>query len=211
MRTFGKTILAFGALCLLAGQAQAQQGGGMGMGGGAQLYVNPSVQKELKFTEEQTTKARTVMADLREKYQEKITEARESQDFAQMQKLNLERNAEAKKAMADVLKPDQIKRFGQIQMQQMGAMAFQNADVLQKITLTDDQKSKVKEITDDLQAQRRELFQGFQDDREGTLKKMATLNKETNEKALAVLTDEQKKTWKEMTGEPFEVKYEAPR
>ncbi|HMC90517.1 MAG TPA: hypothetical protein VKI17_13265, partial [Gemmataceae bacterium] len=37
-------------------------------------------------------------------------------------------------------------------------------------------------------------------------KKMAAVQKETMEKITAVLTDDQKKTWKEMTGEPFEYK-----
>lgn len=54
----------------------------------------------------------------------------------------------------------------------------------------------------------REAFQGLQSDREGGMKKMVELRKQATEKAVGVLTDEQKKTWKEMTGEPFEVVYE---
>jgi len=37
-------------------------------------------------------------------------------------------------------------------------------------------------------------------------KKMAALNKETMEKVSGVLTDDQKKAWKDLTGEPFEFK-----
>ena len=48
------------------------------------------------------------------------------------------------------------------------------------------------------------------DDREGAMKKMAELRKETLEKAAAKLNDEQQKTWKELIGAPFEVKYPAP-
>ena len=40
------------------------------------------------------------------------------------------------------------------------------------------------------------------------MKKLAELRKQATEKAVGVLTDEQKKAWKEMTGEPFEVVYE---
>ena len=40
------------------------------------------------------------------------------------------------------------------------------------------------------------------------MQKMETLRKETMEKATAVLTADQAKTWKEMTGAPFEVKFE---
>ena len=51
------------------------------------------------------------------------------------------------------------------------------------------------------------IFSGGGDPQENR-KKMQTLQKETMEKVSAVLTDDQKKTWKEMTGEPFEVKFE---
>ena len=57
----------------------------------------------------------------------------------------------------------------------------------------------------------RELRQGFQDDREGTMKKMAEHRKETLAKVVAKLNDEQQKTWKEMIGAPFELKIEPPR
>ena len=40
------------------------------------------------------------------------------------------------------------------------------------------------------------------------MKKMAELRKETLEKAAAKLNDEQQKTWKELIGAPFEVKFE---
>ena len=37
---------------------------------------------------------------------------------------------------------------------------------------------------------------------------MMTLRKEKQEAALKVLTDDQKKSYKELTGEPFEMKFE---
>jgi hypothetical protein len=40
------------------------------------------------------------------------------------------------------------------------------------------------------------------------MQKMTALRKERLDKALATLTDDQKKTWKELTGEPYEVKFE---
>lgn len=210
MRMIGRGVLAVGALCLLTSPAMAQGRGGFGMGGGPALYANKSVQKELKFTDEQAKKAGEIVADLREKYQDKLQEARQSQDFQAMQKINRDMTDEAKKMMADVLKPDQIKRFDQISLQQRGLQAFTDPELLKKIDLNDDQKAKIRDIGQEVQAQRQEIMQGFQDDREGTMKKMNTLRKESIDKALAVLTDSQKKTYKEMSGEPFEVKYEPP-
>ena len=48
----------------------------------------------------------------------------------------------------------------------------------------------------------------FQSDREAAMKKMAEVNKETLSKIEAKLNDEQQKTWKELLGAPFEIKYE---
>lgn len=38
--------------------------------------------------------------------------------------------------------------------------------------------------------------------------KLQALRKEALEKVVASLTDDQKKSWKELTGEPFEIKFE---
>jgi hypothetical protein len=40
---------------------------------------------------------------------------------------------------------------------------------------------------------------------------MTALRKESMEKAVAALKDDQKKKWKEMTGEPFTVNFEFRR
>ena len=43
------------------------------------------------------------------------------------------------------------------------------------------------------------------------MKKITELRKEANDKATALLTEDQKKSWKDLTGEPFEYKPEPPR
>ena len=75
-----------------------------------------------------------------------------------------------------------------------------------KLNITDAQKDEIKSINDESNAAVREIFQGFQDDREGTMKKIAEHRKETLGKVVAKLNDEQQKTWKEMVGAPFELK-----
>ena len=42
------------------------------------------------------------------------------------------------------------------------------------------------------------------------MKKMAAMRKETLDRVTSVLTDDQKKTWKEMTGASFEIKFDFP-
>jgi Spy/CpxP family protein refolding chaperone len=216
MRTIGKLALAVGVLALTATSAHAQGGGGgFGMFGGTRLLTNKSVQKELKVTDEQAQKLDAFAEEMGNKAREqgeKIRELPEDERPAKFREWIATFTAEVRKGAGEILKPEQTKRLDQIQVQQMGANSFGMLPRVQEaLKLTDEQKAKVKEITDELNQARRDAFQDFQSDREGTMKKVAELSKQATDKAVAVLTDDQKKSWKELTGEPFEVKFEPPR
>ena len=94
------------------------------------------------------------------------------------------------------------------ELQRGGAQAFRRAEIQKELGLKDDQIEKIKTISDDFTRQQRELTQGggAQQNRE----KIATLRKETTDKIQAVLTEDQKKQWKDMTGEPFQVRRQRP-
>lgn len=213
MRAFSRIVLACGAVALIAAPASAQQGrGGRGFGGGgANLLSNKSVQKELKVTDEQAEKLNAFGREMMEKQREEFEGLRDlSQEERRekMQELARTRAAELVKGMGGILKPEQVKRFEEIQLQQSGAGAFSSPRVQEKLKLTDDQQSKLREINQESGQSMREAFQDNPSDREGAMKEIAALRKQATEKAVGVLTDDQKKAWKEMTGEPFEVVYE---
>ena len=63
-------------------------------------------------------------------------------------------------------------------------------------------------IAHDSQQKMRTIFQESQGDREGAMAKITELRKETLTKIEGKLTDEQKASYKEMLGTPFEVKFE---
>lgn len=111
-----------------------------------------------------------------------------------------------KKALADSLTPEQLKRLKQIQLQQRGIQAFQDPEVQTTLKMTDDQKEKVKTIAEDAGKDMRELFKnaGGGGNREEMAKKFAAYRKEVMDKTTSVLSEDQKKTWKDMVGEPFE-------
>src|SRR5260370_27341660 len=118
-RRIATMVLTLGVAALLAMPAFAQQaehegrGSRMPMGGGAGLIANEGVQKELKLTDEQTSKAEAVARDVREKHHG---------DFAKLQDLDAQERSEktaeivrtmtseTNKALADVLTPEQMKR-----------------------------------------------------------------------------------------------------
>jgi Spy/CpxP family protein refolding chaperone len=216
MRTFGKAVLAIGMVALMAGPARAQ-GRGFGMfggGGGVMLLSNKGVQKEVKATDEQVSKLDAFAEEMRTKqreafqgFQDLSTEERRTK----MQEVGRKIREDVNKGLADILKPEQVKRFQQIEIQSAGAQAFAMPNVQAALKLTDDQKSKLDGINQETMQAMRDAREEAGGDMEVMMKKGAEIRKKAADKALALLTDSQKATWKEMTGEPFEVKFEAPR
>jgi hypothetical protein len=220
MRRLGKIALTFGALVLFAlpASAQGQRGqgrggfgggfGGPGGGGGLMLATNKSVQEELKVDEDQAKK----LTALSEKNRENFGSFRDLSQEERREKMT-KLTAENDKAVAEILKPEQVTRLHQIENQVGGAnalLAERNAD---KLKLTDDQKKKVQDVLASSREKMTGLFgqgQG-QGDREAAMKKMQEIRAESTKEAVNVLTDDQKKTWEELSGKPFEYKPEPPR
>jgi len=212
MRRLGFTALTLAALALSASSASAQGFGRGMMGGPGMLLGNKGVQKEIKATDEQVTKLDALASETREKMTEarsKLEGLEQDERRQKMTEINREITAGIMTSLGSILKPEQVKRFEQISLQSSGVMAFSNPKVVEGLKITEEQKEKLKGINESANEQRREIMQGFQDDREGTMKKLADFNKELLGKVAALMTDDQKKTWKEMTGEPYEVKFEA--
>ena len=216
MKTSYKTVLAFGMMAAFAAPtfAQGQGRGGMGgMGGGLNLIANPSVQKELKLDEDQVRKAGVVAEDARAK----MTEMRSAlegleQDARQkkMTEMMKTANEEGIKTLGTFLKPEQVKRFKQIELQQRGLAAFNDPAIASALKITDEQKEKVMALAADQRSQMAAATEAANGDRQAANQKMMGVRKETLTKALALMTPAQTAAWKEMTGEHFEL-VQGPR
>jgi hypothetical protein len=212
MRTLKSTLTALGLAALLVSPAWAQQRGGFrGFGGPGALLSNKSVQQEIKLDDKQVEEANKLAEDLRAKMRE-VGQSLQGVDRQErrekMQELMKPINDETNKALSTLLKPEQLKRYKQITLQQRGVQAFASPELQSELKLTDDQKEKIRAIQEENRTQAQEIRQNAQGDREAAREKSIALRKETLEKVLGVLNDDQKKAWKEQTGEPFEVKYE---
>jgi hypothetical protein len=220
MRCLSRTVLAFGALALLAPAAPSQQSpGGPFSGGGVWvMLLNKDVQKELKLGDEQVTKAAKVSQDVVQKHREELTRltgpgAALHGDEAQLKKqVKLSRMVtdEVVEGMGDSLKPEQAKRFKQLALQQniqlSGAGVFQDSEVDKALKLTDKQKEQLKGLTEDLQKKQQSAVKDAKGNYQEMFKMLGTVNKESVEGVVKTLTEDQKKTWKDLLGEPFEFK-----
>lgn len=212
---------------------QRGQGGQRGFGQQSifmTALTNAELQKELKITDEQKKGLKPVMeqADaLAKERQEAFSGGNFDREKMQAIMEKGQKLAEEAKAVAEkVLSADQVKRAKQIEVQMMGMRALSNEEVAGKLKLTDEQKEKLQAINMEFGEQSRDLRQeygirGFGGGGGGGeppspekmaeyQKKNKALTDETMGKVMAVMTDEQKTMWKDMTGEPFDVAKLAP-
>ena len=150
------------------------------------LLTQPAVKKDLKLSDSQV-KAIAALADKRRKWDEQ--EAYETACF-------------------EVLRPEQAKRLRQIIWQQRGAHVFADPDVADALQLTADQRQRIRKIEDDARRPGRsgepQVRSG--DHRPSDMWKQHEDDywKNVSDRLTAVLTDEQKTTWKTMAGDPFQ-------
>ncbi|HEV3167166.1 MAG TPA: hypothetical protein VGZ22_24370 [Isosphaeraceae bacterium] len=214
MRMANRLALALGTVVLLSAPALAQQRGGFGrgMGGGLMLLGNKGVQQELKLDAAQTEKVNSYVQETRAKRQEqfqKLQDLSQDERRTKMQELAKAANEETQKALKDLLTPTQLTRFNQIDLQQRGVMgAVADPELRSKLKITEDQNKQIQTLTEAFSAAAQEIRQKNQGDFQEIMKQTAPLRKETTDKITALLTEDQTKLWKDMTGEPYEVKFE---
>jgi len=209
MRKVHASFLTAGLIVLAASPAFAQPPGGRFGRFQPNAYMllgQDKVQEELKLTDDQKDQVKKV----REKYQEDIRSAFGNMDFQKGQELMKKASDEDAKA----LKPEQAKRLHQIEVQASGLGAFEKEDVQTSLKLTDEQKKSIKESSEELRKDIMDLMQNVgqdQDKRREAFTKVRTMSQDAVNKVIEGLNADQKKEWKELTGEKFEVQFGPPR
>lgn len=196
--------VALGSLTLvlmatLGSLAQAQPPRGASMGRGVmtltELLTQESVQKELKLTDEQVKGAKELAQKQRESFGG-LSNLPAEERMAKIQ----ERIKENEKALAGAIGAEQMGRLKQISLQVRGATTFSDPTVVTALSLSDEQKDKIKAIQEEVRKARGEFDW---DKPEESRAKIEAARKAAAEKVLAVLTTEQTTKWKELIGAPF--------
>ena len=198
----------------------------------ATLLRADQVRKELKIEE---TQAATIDAALEAYREERNSSPRPDRDafgrmseeeqtayFEKSRKEGEELSRKTDEVLRALLEPEQTERLDQISLQaklSMTAVATLKGDVLKsKLSLTEEQVAKLDEAektaTADMQKMFEEMRASFQlgTGKQGNgggfeqmQEKMQAARKKSTDEAMAVLTDEQKKTINEMSGVKFEI------
>jgi Spy/CpxP family protein refolding chaperone len=217
---------------------EAQQPGGFRFGSQS-LYVtvlnNKALQEELKVTATQKEKFKAIAEKNAEEnkkrfeeYGPKFKDAAGDMDKLKeigtsMQKESQKANEEVRKKVEELLSDDQKKRISQIERQQGGVRAFLKEENAKALSLTDDQKGKIKGIVDEYQKDVQDVMKSsggsFKDGKFSFDKdKFAESQKKRDKLTKAamgdiddLLTADQRKTWKEMIGDPFDLSKLTPQ
>ena len=202
MRTMQMLAVAalLGSLTMASAQPPRRQGGTGGAGGPGGGQSGPierlktkAVAEELKISQEQLEKLKVLSEELPSKVQAAI-------------------QAETYRQLGDVLSADQIKRLKQIEVQAAGLRAFTLPDVAAALKLTDEQKSQLETLRTETRTATQEAFSGLfgggqrpsEEKVAEARKKSQAVTAEAITKAQGLLSSEQKSTWANLVGEPFD-------
>ncbi len=174
--------------------------------GSRRLYLlhHTAVQDTLRLSEDQLQQVHPLL----EKRREALL-IRPGPDAWQRRNQEL---AALEKVAAEVLRPDQLRRLGQIALQRQGSQAFRDPQVVEALRLTAEQHSKVQAIPFEVWQVRGRgrlppLGWGLGDGpgMEPFWPRTSEMEKTILERTMNLLTVEQKAVWKELVGEPFQL------
>jgi len=195
--------LACGAFAQGGGGGGGRQRGGRGFGGNPYapmtILRNEDVQKEIGLTDDQKTK----VEELRTSTTAKMTEVRSSTNGDQQAAREgmMKVNADALKSLGEILKPEQLKRLRELEIQWTGiTIVTSDKEAQATLGITDDQKAKIAELQKKQQAANAEARQSANGDR-AAIREATQKNAKIMEDELAkVLTDDQKAKLKDLGG-----------
>jgi hypothetical protein len=188
----------------LAGLARGQASGAPKLFGLSGLAKQKGVQTELKLTKQQADMVQTVITAVNAKYEKdlaKLDELKGQEKFKKQAEIYKAAGEETNRGLAAALTQPQMKRLGQIHIQQRGPYAFSEPEVVTQLKLTKDQQKKLRGV--EMEYQKALLEAGKAADLDERNKKVTAAIKDALTKQLALLTEDQKKVWKELTGEPY--------
>jgi hypothetical protein len=158
------------------------------------LALRPNVTKELNVTSDQRGKMLEAFGDSLQMDGDRIRlQLTGGQNLEEMEE-------QAMKALA----PAQLKRLEEIWIQNIGGVALADDKIAKKVGLTGDQKSQVEKLVDEAGTSVSDLMAAPPSPENG--KKIGEVRAKCGKKLEALLTDDQRKTFQELKGKPFEFK-----
>jgi Spy/CpxP family protein refolding chaperone len=211
------TLLGTSALALVllvATPASAQFGRGFRIPpvvSDLMMMSSQPVQEELKLSAEQSAKIDAIAKQMRQDAMEIIsglqdlTPEEREEELPNVMEMVSDSAKELQSQVDDILDDEQTARMNELSLQRRGVDALDDKKVIEALKVTDDQKKELASIRDEAGAKQEEIIkEGLGGDRNEMRQKIQALQKETGDKALAVLTTEQRDAFDELKGAKFD-------
>jgi hypothetical protein len=157
------------------------------------LAKSPEIQKELRFTEEQTKK----LADLDRKLNEML-KVPGFPDAALQAKIR----ETLQKGFEEILLPEQTKRLKQLEIQQRGSGALLDATITKDLQINAEQRAEMLKQLQQFGQRWAKAGQGAKTQQE-IQKRLGEVQREMAADMVKLLTPEQQAKWREITGAPY--------
>jgi hypothetical protein len=179
--------------------------------GGPFVVYRDKVQEELKLSEEQKGKLLQKFPDYVQKTMkvfEKVKDLKPPEREKEIQEHRQKSDQELSALLKDVLDAKQQERLFQLQLQQAGAFALlgQN-DAFLKLKITDEQRKRFMEVVQEMHKRIEPLMKEAESGGapEEIRPKVMKIRKAHEGRIEDLLSDAQKKQWKEMLGKPLDL------
>jgi hypothetical protein len=177
-----------------------------GYTGVPKLLLNEAVQQELKLSDAQLQQAGQMLRDVGGKYKPLIADLQTlsaAERFSKYNQLVDQVNGEMFTGLKDVLDAKQMERLRQLDRREQGPRIFRDSDILQQLKLTDEQQNELKTRS---RAGIKQIGEINVVNREEAARKIAAVQQKTLDEIVGLFTDEQKKTWAKLLGDPIRKK-----
>lgn len=110
---------------------------------------------------------------------------------------------EQRREVEEVLTSDQRRRLTELDLQWRGILALVDKDLSTELEISPEHHSRITRILNDFEVKRILLIGNDEATESALYRKREKLLRETEQKVLAILTDEEKTRWTQATGKPF--------
>jgi len=173
------------------------------------MFSDPGIQKQLNLNNDQLTQLNnsfgtsfgTFNKGLGSMSQLNLSDQQRAQ---QTQGLTNTFNSQFGTAAQGILNPEQFQRFNQLQLQSRGAAAFSDPQLSQKLNLTQAQQQQLQNIASQEWQQLNQIYNMAGTDPTKATSQYDTFRKQQAQTINSILTPEQRQTWQQMVGQPYD-------
>jgi len=167
------------------------------------LYYNQDVARALNLTPEQINRLNQETGRLQTSYRTDWDRLNERDRAARRDELLRRYNTDWMRSAGSILNEQQANRYRQLDLQNRGLDALSEAEVQRRLNLTDAQQRQLRELRDRTETERRNLPSTDRLRSDDGLRRWRDFQDQTRSRMNRILTEEQQRSWRDLTGTPY--------